>query len=189
MRSGGNHAFSKPSSKSLCFPPVRTGNCGLMQWCSRRRMNNGTVVTCGLPSPKWGGRWGVIMRPMNEASMGTCTHNKIQYQSYTYSYRVCTDQHTTLPQTIEHPVRVRHALQRHPMPRIIAERRAIPVVVPLGASRPQRRRPKPVIHEPLLLVTHSLPVIPPCRNDSLDRPVPVNLVHVRLGWADMGVAK
>jgi hypothetical protein len=100
-----------------------------------------------------------------------------------------TDQHTTLPQTVEHPVRVRHALQRHPTPRIVAERRAVPVVIPLGAGSPQRRRPEPVIHEHLLLVAHSRPVVPRRPNNSLDRLVPVDLVYVCLGRADVGVAE
>jgi len=75
------------------------------------------------------------------------------------------------------------------MPRCVAQRRSVPIVIPFDASRRESRRPKAIVHEALFLLVHGRQIILRRMGNHLDRLVPVDLVDVRLCGADVREAQ
>lgn len=86
-------------------------------------------------------------------------------------------------------MRIRYALQRDPEPRIKAERRAIPIVIPLRARSGQLRRPQTCVHQPQLLIAHLAMIVPFGLVNELHRLVCIHFVDVCGGGTDMGLSE
>ena len=100
-----------------------------------------------------------------------------------------THKHTTLPEPDEHSMCIHHTFQLDSDPRIKAERRAIPIVIPLRTRTRQSGRPETVVHKRQLLIAHLASIVPLGLIDELDGLVCVHFVDVFGCGADVRMPK
>ena len=100
-----------------------------------------------------------------------------------------THEHTTLPKTVQHSMRIRHTLQLGLEPRIEAKCGPIPIVVPPRAGGIQVFCPEALVHLFQLLIAHLAMVVPLSPIDELHSQMVVNFLDVCSGGTDVGMSE